>query len=120
MSTDIQSAGLQRPVSPVAAMVVSPGRINAPQEQIHEAFSHKISTAQTRANIQEAVERLNRQMQDTGRNLNFTVDHASERVVITVKNSETGEIVRQIPDATLLRISHNLENVKGMLHNEST
>ena len=120
MSTDIQPAGLQRPVSPAAAMVISPGRIPPSQEQVHEAPVPKISTAQTRANIQEAVERLNRQMQDTGRNLNFTVDQASERVVITVKSTTTGEVVRQIPDESLLRVAHNIEDIKGLLHNATT
>jgi flagellar protein FlaG len=41
-------------------------------------------------------------------------------VVITVKNSSTGEVIRQIPDEALLRVAHNIDDIKGLLHNAST
>jgi flagellar protein FlaG len=63
---------------------------------------------------------LNEQMRSNGRDLNFSMDEASDRVVITVKHSQTGEIVRQIPNEVVLKVAHNLEQVKGMLLNEKT
>jgi flagellar protein FlaG len=48
------------------------------------------------------------------------MDEASDRVVITVKHSITGEVVRQIPNEVVLKVAHNLEQVKGMLLNETT
>jgi len=41
-------------------------------------------------------------------------------MVIKVTNSQTGELVRQIPDQTVLRIAHTIEDLKGILHDESS
>ena len=73
-----------------------------------------------RESLHKSLEQLNQQMSDSGRNLNFSMDEAIDRVVITVRHAVTGEVIRQIPDETLLRVAHNLENVRGMLLNEST
>lgn len=73
-----------------------------------------------RENIADALQKLNEQMRNNGRDLNFSMDEASDRVVITVKHSQTGEIVRQIPNEVVLKVAHNLEQVKGMLLNEKT
>ena len=48
------------------------------------------------------------------------MDSLADRVVITVRQSETGEVIRQIPDESLLRVAHNIEAVKGLLYNETT
>ena len=79
-----------------------------------------MSAEQMRENLREAIQKLNEMMRESSRDLNFSMDETTDRVVITVKNSNTGEIVRQIPDATLLRMASHLENLKGVLHNETT
>ncbi len=71
-------------------------------------------------NLQEAIDRLNEQMKNNGRQLNFSVDKTINRTVVQVKNAETGEVIRQIPDETLLRVAHNIEQVKGMLLDEKS
>ena len=73
-----------------------------------------------RNNLRKALEQLNDQMKDSGQDLNFSMDEAIDRVVVTVRHSKTGEVIRQIPDETVLRVAHNLENVRGMLLNETT
>jgi len=83
-------------------------------------FEPTLNVEEMRANLREAIERLNEMMRKNGRELNFSMDESIDRVVITVKNSQTGEIVRQIPDAAAMRVAHNLESLKGMLHNAST
>ena len=57
-------------------------------------------------------------MRSNGTNLNFSRDEALNQVVITVKSTETGKVIRQIPDETFLKIAHNIESLKGLLHNE--
>jgi flagellar protein FlaG len=75
---------------------------------------------QMQKNLQDAIERLNEQMKSNGRQLNFSIDKAIDRTVIQVKNVETGEVIRQIPNETLLRVAHNIEQVKGMLLDEKS
>ena len=71
-------------------------------------------------NLQEAIDRLNEQMKNNGRQLNFSVDKTIDRTVVQVKNTETGEVIRQIPDETLLRVAHSIEQVKWMLLDEKS
>jgi flagellar protein FlaG len=39
----------------------------------------------------------------------------ANKVVVTVKSRESGEVVRQIPSEVALRVAHNLEDMKGLL-----
>jgi len=50
-----------------------------------------------------------------GRDLHFSVDQETGRTVVTVRDSSTGEIIRQIPDAEALRIAQSLGNQPGTL-----
>jgi flagellar protein FlaG len=68
--------------------------------------------------LSEAIAHLNEMMRSNGTNLNFSRDEALNQVVITVKSTETGQVIRQIPDETFLKIAHNIESLKGLLHNE--
>lgn len=76
--------------------------------------------AEMRRNLEEAIQRLNEQMKQNARNLNFSIDERANRTVITVKSTETGEVIRQIPNETVLNVAHNIEQIKGMLHNATT
>ena len=77
----------------------------------------KMDHAELQKTLQEAVDRVDEQLRQNGRALNFSVDKTSNRTVITVKNTESGEVIRQIPDETLLRVAHTLEELKGLLYN---
>lgn len=61
-----------------------------------------------------AVSKVNDFVKQIGRNLEFSVDESSGRVIITVRESETGKIIRQIPPEELLIIAdlvrENLES----------
>ncbi len=70
---------------------------------------------QRKRELTEAIEKINAQMRADGRALSFSVDEKADRTVVTVKNSETGKVVRQFPDEALLRVAHHMEDVKGLL-----
>jgi flagellar protein FlaG len=72
-----------------------------------------------RENIQEAIDRLNQQLKANGRDLSFQMDEEINRPIITVRNIETGEVVRQIPSEEIIRMAHTLEEGKGLMFNES-
>jgi flagellar protein FlaG len=73
-----------------------------------------------RKELEQSLVEANRRMQLNGRNLAFSLDEKAGRMVIKVTNSQTGEVVRQIPDQTVLRIAHTIEDLKGILHDESS
>ena len=94
---------------------VDPGN---PPEAAVEVAASAAKSEQSRRDLKETVSRLNEHLQRSGRNLLFSVDDEIDRTVITVKNSQTGQVVRQIPDESLLRVAHSIEDLKGLLHNE--
>ena len=69
--------------------------------------------------MQEAVSFLNQQVASKQQGLGFAMDEVLGRPVITVRNTNTGEIVRQIPGDAVVKFAHNLEGLKGVLHNSS-
>lgn len=119
MTIELQSMGTSRVVTHAPFTNPLAARVNAPISSVPEQTTRQLD-AQSRKNIKEAVEKLNQQMQTGNRNLSFAMDDAADQVVITVKNSSTGEVIRQIPDEALLRVAHNIDDIKGLLHNATT
>lgn len=68
--------------------------------------------------MQEIVDRINEQMKDHNRNLGFSIDRKINTFVVTVRNSNTGEVVRQIPSEVVVKVAHSLEEMRGLLFNE--
>ncbi len=62
------------------------------------------------AELQQAVAQLNEYVQQSQRDLFFSVDDSSGRTVVRVVNSETEEVIRQIPNEDVLRISRNIQD----------
>lgn len=78
---------------------------------------HKMDPIELQKNLSQSIERLNKMMLQNGRNLSFTIDPSLEIPIITVKNEQTGEIVRQIPTQAVVSIAHNFDALKGILLN---
>ncbi|MEN9669937.1 MAG: hypothetical protein RL018_214 [Pseudomonadota bacterium] len=129
MSTSLQSIGSAsiqgRPDFSVAtqptARVAAPA---APVTQISETAKESFAkSAQVGADLQSlqksieaSVERLNAMMRDSGRDLNIGIDKALGGPVVTVRNAESGEVVRQIPNEVVVKMAHSIEAFKGWLH----
>lgn len=125
MNTDITIASpVTPPMRPQATSepaVVTPalkaaqGSENAPALLKTNAVA---DPAKQHQRLEEALNRLNEMMKNSGRNLSFSRDAAINATVITVKDTTSGEVVRQIPNEAVLRVAHSIEELKGMLHNE--
>lgn len=97
-----------------------PEVIQVPKVQAPKPIDIKVDVEKLRANLQESLQKLNETMRDGGRSLNFQMDDKVGGFVVLVKNTDTGEVIRQIPNDVVVRIAHNLEAFKGLLHNELT
>jgi flagellar protein FlaG len=58
-------------------------------------------------------------MRRNSRDLNFSLDEVSKKLVVTVKNLE-GEVIRQIPSEVAMRVSHNVDNMKGLMQDDKS
>ena len=116
--------------SPTVQDSVPPNDAHAVQTQVAEAavpkvqppkpVEIKVDLEKMRANLQESLQKFNETMRDGGRNLNFQIDDKLGGLVVQVKNADTGEVVRQIPNDMVVRMARNFEDFKGVLHNELT
>jgi flagellar protein FlaG len=92
--------------------------------ELHISQTNKsVATAKTLAEtlktneekVKAAVQEINNELVKLQSELGFSVDKVANDVVITVKRKESGEIVRQIPSETALKLVHNFEKLKGNL-----
>ena len=65
--------------------------------------------------VEENVSRLNEIVQSIQRDLQFSVDDVSGKMVVKVLDTKTQEVIRQIPTEQVLALSENIENLKGIL-----
>ena len=78
----------------------------------------QFNAAENRKNLQEAVSMLNQQVASYKGGLGFSINDSIDVPVVTVKNTVTGEVVRQIPNEVVIRVAQNIDTVqKGLLHN---
>jgi len=81
-----------------------------PETKEKQEASQEVSKEQ----VKEVVEQLNNHAQAVNRDLHFSVDDESGKTVIKVINSETAELVRQIPSEEVLRLSKTIqETIEG-------
>jgi len=66
--------------------------------------------------LKSAVAAINQAMQQSNRNLEFSVDTRSQRAVVKMVDTSTGELIRQFPSETALEISRGIEQFQqGLL-----
>lgn len=74
--------------------------------------------AENAAEIREAVAEINKAVKKVPTSLNFSVDEASKRFIVSVTDTNTGEVIRQLPGDAVLRIAKQLESLKGVVFDQ--
>ncbi len=97
----------------------SPGTSGAPLAGLPLAPSVKtVTQPQPAASVEaakQAVARINEFLKSSAANVEFTVDAASDRVGVRVGDSETHQLIRQMPSEETLAISRALDRLSGLL-----
>ena len=60
--------------------------------------------------LEEAITRINSYVQQVQRDLKFSVDDESGKTVIKVIDSQSKELIRQIPEEVLLQVARSIED----------
>ena len=96
-----------------AAPVVTTPKVSAPKPMETNYDAGKL-----RKSMEDTLKMLTEQVSsDTG--LGFSVDKVANRTVVTVRNAQSGETVRQIPSEDFLKMARNIEELKGILYNKA-
>jgi flagellar protein FlaG len=88
-----------------------------------DAAQDKVKSLSTLASvtesIQDAVEVLNEALSRKHTSAQIRRDEQLNRFLVTIKDKESGEIVREVPPEALLKFARNLEELKGILFDET-
>jgi flagellar protein FlaG len=112
MANDVVTA--LRPVQPLAQGSRAPGS-NKPSNGNALPLQGDVAPAPPAhadlklPDLSAVVANLNQYLRSSQRDLQFSIDKSSGRTIINVVNSETGEIVRQIPPAELLAAARSIQ-----------
>jgi flagellar protein FlaG len=90
---------------PDEANVLPSGGKELPVKESEETVE-KVKTA----DIEQAVTEINDYVQSVQRDLHFSVDEDSGLTVIRVRDKESGELIRQIPEDIFLSLAQNLKD----------
>lgn len=62
--------------------------------------------------LDEAVKKVSDFLSAQNRDLLFNVDEQTQRTVVTVKESSSGEIIRQIPSEEVLKLANRIQELQ--------
>jgi flagellar protein FlaG len=65
--------------------------------------------------IHKDVEAINAQLESMNMSIQFSVDKGSKDMVIKIVDKNTGEVIRQIPSAEMLRLWENMTEMAGLI-----
>ena len=66
--------------------------------------------------IESVTRQIDSFLRSMNKSLQFRLDESSGRMIVSICDSETGEVIRQVPGEEALRIAQNLESrLSGML-----
>lgn len=130
MSTDIVTNQISKDVVSSSSSVAKTTNVSQVQSRQNVAAEEgkslppdSESSNVSKEELQQAVTQLNDKIQQVQRDLLFSVDDSSGRTVVRVVNTETEEVVRQMPTEEALRISRNIKDqlgdVSGMIFETS-
>ncbi|UZJ62768.1 flagellar protein FlaG [Pseudomonas sp. KU26590] len=107
------------PAVPVVAdkPAVAPQVVSAPaaSSQSGTSTSKDSDPEKKTEELQAAVKQMEKFFQSVHRNLEFSIDDKSGKVVVKVIATETGEVVRQLPSAEALKLADSLKNANSLL-----
>jgi flagellar protein FlaG len=105
------SVGMQAARQAVAKQTAQQHQAKAQREPVFDA-------KEMQKRLEQAIAKLNDQMQQTQRRLGFSVDQETDRIMVRVMNKETGELVRELSPEAVVRMADAVGPIKGGLFDE--
>ena len=63
--------------------------------------------------VRELVDQGNKMLENIQRNLEFSVDESTKKVVMSIIDKDTGETIRQVPSEDILAIARRMQESDG-------
>jgi flagellar protein FlaG len=104
-----------------AATTVSPPRINEPAQQVdrkrQETQEPQSSPQESKVQPEELLKQIKSLTEDGLYSVRFEKDSKSNQMIVKIVDSDTDEVIRQIPPEELINLSKHLDELSGNLVN---
>ena len=91
------------------------GSVVQPASPVAVEAEQQPKEAVDKAQVEVAAVALKEFAQSVRRDLDFSVDDGSGQVVVKVTDSNSGDVIRQIPSEEALQLAENLSDVRSLL-----
>ena len=105
-------------VPSVKPIATAPVEQRAQAEKVLPAANTNVSTSQTE--LDNSIEQIQVMMDLRQRSVQFSTDNESGTNVVKVVDSESGDVIRQMPAEELLSFMRNLTRMMGTFIDKST
>ena len=95
---------------------IAPEKLKSQSDNTKAAAMSELN--ENHADFKKAVIEINKALEKIPTTLAFQVDETSNRFIVNVADISTGELIRQIPGDTVLRIARQLESLKGIIFDD--
>ncbi len=108
------------PSAPAASVTGSPAQaLQGSTAAPVQATAQERDPAARRESSEELQRQLDEVMKDVQTSLRFRVDDDSNRVVVSIVDQESGDVIQQIPSEVSLRIAQRMAELGSGMINES-
>lgn len=110
---NIQSIGTSLPAMMSSAEVGNVAR-EAKVADIPVRQEGQSAQPETVEQLKKAIDSVQQYIEPFNSDLEFSVNDKTDRLIVTVIDSETKEVIRQIPSKEMLAIAEALDSIKGL------
>lgn len=102
-----------QPTPPAIAVRVPAVQANA------GSAGQRLAVAPTEQELAQALKSINRALPNNSRGLEFSIDQDSDRSVVKVVDTNTHEVIRQMPSREAIEIAKALDKLQSLLARQS-
>ncbi|MBO3275789.1 flagellar protein FlaG [Pseudomonas schmalbachii] len=107
-------ANIASMVAPSRAASIKPAADTAQNSSLRDGESSRDGAA-SRSRLDSAVDDIQSFLQTLKRNLNFSIDESSGKVVVKVIDGDSGKVVRQMPSEDVLKLAARLDDMRSLM-----
>jgi flagellar protein FlaG len=104
----LPSSGKELPLDYTTRISKEANQLNVDESKTEQSNMAQSNTEHS--TIEQAVTEINEYVQSVLRDLHFSVDEDSGQTVVRVRDKESGELIRQIPEDIFLNLAQNLKD----------
>jgi len=108
------------PVDPVRIESTGVGSVAIPQASTNRSGvveqPRKVLQKETRSaeEIHKDLAMINEQLKSLNSSIQFSVDDKANEVIVRIVDRDTGEVIRQIPPESIVRLRESLKEMSGL------